>query len=224
MPQLVEQQQDAFALDELEGDAGGVGQAVVQIAGDEGSVGTLGRMPRSSLSRRRLTWCSRCFHVLLIASSQRRRGRRWRPSSRCRRGARAPDGRRAAAGGSACCGAGRARRCPWARAACGRRATACRSWCVFRSIGILPTACTASVWNMDAARCAISAISSTGKMVPVSLLAHIAETMATRSLSSERIRRDRAGPSCPRRAYARRSLLFPAGRRASGSPGARPRW
>ena len=53
-----------------------------------------------------------------------------------------------------------------------------------RSIGTLPTACTASVWNRTPAACASSAISSTGNRVPVSLLAHITETMATRSDSS----------------------------------------
>ena len=53
-----------------------------------------------------------------------------------------------------------------------------------RSIGTLPTACTASVWNITPAALASSAISSTGKKLPVSLLAHITDTTATRSVSS----------------------------------------
>ena len=48
----------------------------------------------------------------------------------------------------------------------------------FRSIGTLPTACTASVWNSAPASCAISASCSTGKIVPVSLFAHMIEAMA----------------------------------------------
>ena len=52
-------------------------------------------------------------------------------------------------------------------------------------MGILPTACTASVWNMMPLAAASSAISTTGKIVPVSLLAHITETIATRSFSSD---------------------------------------
>ena len=53
-----------------------------------------------------------------------------------------------------------------------------------RFIGTLPTACTASLWNMTPASSAICAICSTGNSVPVSLLAHITETMATSSSSS----------------------------------------
>ncbi len=52
-----------------------------------------------------------------------------------------------------------------------------------RSMGTLPTAWTASVWNMTPAEWASSAISSTGNRVPDSLLAHMTETMATRSES-----------------------------------------
>ncbi|MNE22522.1 hypothetical protein D3C80_1157380 [compost metagenome] len=52
-----------------------------------------------------------------------------------------------------------------------------------RSSGTLPTACTASVWNITPNSSAMRAISSTGNSVPVSLLAHITETTATSSLS-----------------------------------------
>ena len=55
----------------------------------------------------------------------------------------------------------------------------------FRLIGIFPTACTASVWNMIPFAAANSAISNTGNRVPVSLLAHITETTATRSCSND---------------------------------------
>jgi hypothetical protein len=50
-----------------------------------------------------------------------------------------------------------------------------------RSIGILPTACTASVWNRAPTVAALRASSSTGKIVPVSLLAHMIDTTATLS-------------------------------------------
>ena len=54
----------------------------------------------------------------------------------------------------------------------------------FRSIGILPTACTASVWNSAPASCAIFASRSTGNSVPVSLFAHITEAIAVRGPSA----------------------------------------
>ena len=70
-----------------------------------------------------------------------------------------------------------------------------------RLIGTLPTAWTASVWNMTPAERASSAISSTGNRVPVSLLAHITETMATRSDSRSMYSRmlSRPRPSTLRR-------------------------
>ncbi len=66
-------------------------------------------------------------------------------------------------------------------------------------IGILPTACTASVWNITPAAFANAAISSTGKIVPVSLLAHITETTAYGAPGRPGTRRDRGSPSRRRR-------------------------
>ena len=72
-------------------------------------------------------------------------------------------GRRAATGGSGSRGAGRTRQCPWARAVCGRTATACRSWWFSGRWAILPTACTASVWNMMPPAAASSPFPPPGK-------------------------------------------------------------
>ena len=99
--------------------------------------GTWARMPRFEPVAQALDLGVLVGHVLPWPVRRRRRGRRWRPSSRCRRAGRAPGGRRAAAGGSACRAADRARRCPWARAACGRTARACRSCVFFRSMAHL---------------------------------------------------------------------------------------
>ena len=74
-------------------------------------------------------------------------------------------------------------------------------WVFLRSIGSLPTACTASVWNITPASWAISAICSTGKIVPVSLLAHMKEAIATfgESLARYASRSMRPWPSTPMR-------------------------
>ena len=54
------------------------------------------------------------------------------------------------------------------------------------STGILPTVCTASVWNSAPRSCAIAASSATGWIVPISLLACITETSAVSSVSASR--------------------------------------
>ena len=48
-------------------------------------------------------------------------------------------------------------------------------FCAFTSIGILPTACTASVWNGILCFRAIAPSSAIGSMVPISLLAYMME-------------------------------------------------
>ena len=63
-----------------------------------------------------------------------------------------------------------------------------------RLIGILPTAWTASVWKRMPRSRAMRAISSTGKMTPVSLLAHMALTI---TVSSVRLSRNRCTSRVP---------------------------
>ena len=53
-------------------------------------------------------------------------------------------------------------------------------------IGTLPVACTASVWKSAPALCASAANSAIGKIVPVSLFAHISEATAVRGPNTRR--------------------------------------
>ena len=88
-------------------------------------------------------------------------------------------------------GESRARRRPSVRRTCAPTARADRRRARGPTTGILPTDCTASVWNSAPCACAIAASSAIGWIVPTSLLACITETSAVSSViaSFERARR-----------------------------------
>ena len=117
----VQQQQDAFALDVLEADVGGVGQAVLA---DRRCAGSREWPPAVRPPGGRAGPAPRCSRASMLAGGQvagHAQAGAWRPRSRCRRGGRAPGARPRSGAASWCPCARRARPRPWARAACGPR-------------------------------------------------------------------------------------------------------
>jgi hypothetical protein len=105
-----------------------------------------------------------------------------------------------------------------------RTATACRSWCSSGRSAPCPPPAPRRCGTCTPAACASSAICSTGNSVPVSLLAHITETMATLSAEQPLVFVHVEAALGVHRGSGRCSLPSPDIRTGTGPPGARPRW